>query len=643
MAYGLDFEEIYYTDHDRVDIGVLETYEIDVDLAGDKDFQITSPDPVIPIGGFWYIQGTEYGGIVDAFNTDSDEEQIEYEGRSFRGILDSHIVDVDGKERVIPDSTTVPVDEDGAIDDDSNMLVATISDCFRELVTDFGDLFVVEEPDVNDDVSPIVTEFRISAGTTVYKAMVDVAMSIDFTFVLEYRSDRRIHIIPILIQDYTDYLKGSKYGGLGFQTEITTNVVNHLISTSFSEETGELYRIHFFADENGGIQPYATVNNPIKDSQYILDKRNQILTGIDEIAEYEETSISVQENYELLNEAPSDWSTNFGSYYKHSFDDNGNDSWDEYEAVGSEVYTAVTSQPSDWSTKYSSYFIRTRNESTLEYVYTNVSADSVLDMSSVTQKKKKPSDWSSNYNEYYYKFQTGDKQAFPPDGIEYRNYEGKQKSKYNRLTKKPDDWDENFGSYYRKVYEKKEGGKTKLIDTVNHKDAKYVTCKKDDDKKDGKIPSFSKRAHYRKETYTVAPSFLKNNCYLIKKVEVAPTFDPVNNRYFSMKMVYSAPNFVKGNVYQKVYDHYASLVENAVTFFEDQKRKSTQRMELEDFVVNIGDIVGGTDEFTKTAVVGNITNIEAKIENGLIDVAYSITVEDYTTSINVNRQKEEDE
>lgn len=638
MAYGLDFQEIYYTDHQRVDLGVLETYEIDIDLAVDKDFRIVSPDPVIPIGGFWYIQDTEYGGIVDAFNTDSDEEQIEYEGRSFRGILQSHYVDVDGMERVIPDSTIVPVDEDGAISDDSEMLIATISDCFREFVTGFGDLFFVDEPDVNDDVSTLVPDYKIKAGTTVYDAMVGLAMSIDFTFTLQYRSDHKIHITPILIQDYTDYLKGSKYEGLGFQTDITTDVVNHLISTAYDEESGELYRIHFFADENGGIQPYATVDNPIKDSQYILDKSGQVLFGIDEIAEYTESGVSIDENYELMTEPPSDWSTNFGSYYSHEFDTEGNDSWNEYEAVGNKVYTAVTSQPSDWSSNYSSYFIRSRDETTLEYVYTNVSAESVLDMSSIKKidGNKKPSDWTSNYSEYYYKFQTG-------TGIEYRSYEGKQKNRYVRLTKKPSDWNENFGSYYRKVYEKKSGGKTKLIDTVKHKDAKYVNCRNDDDKKNGRIPSFSKRAHYRRDTYTVAPTYQKNNCYRIKKEEVAPTFDAVANRYFRMKMDYHAPKFVDGNVYRKVLDHYAQMAESAVDFFEDQKRKSSQRMELEDFVVNIGDIVGGTDEFTKTAVVGNITNIEAKIENGLIDVAYSITVEDYTTEISPDRQAEREE
>lgn len=506
---------------------------------------------------------------------------------------------------------------------------------------------MVDEPSVHETVSPVVSEYKIKAGTTVYDAMVGLASSIDFTFQIQYRNDKRIHITPILIQDYTDYLKGSKYEGLGFQTKISTNVVNHLISTAIDKDTGEIYRIHFFADENGGIQPYATVDFPIKDSQYILDKRNQVLFGIDEIAEYEESSASAEENYELLTATPSDWSTNFGSYYYHEFDETGNESWNEYEAVGEDVPTAVTTQPSDWATNYSSYYIRTRDEQTLEYTYTNVSAESVVDKSTATKQSSKPSDWSSNYNEYYYKFQTGDKTSFPPDGIEYRNYDGVEKSNFHKLTTKPDDWDENFGSYYRKVFKKEtktEKGKTKiLVDYVKVNGEYYTTCKPDDDKKDGKIPSFSKRTHYRQETYTVPPTFLKNNCYTVKKVEVAPVFDPVAHLYFRLTMEYHAPEYVNGTVYQKVFDHYAPMVEDAIQFFEAKKKKSSQGMELENFVVNIGDVVGGTDEFTKTAVVGNITNIEAKIKNGLIEVAYSITVEDYTTDMSASRQADREE
>lgn len=622
MAYGLDFEEIYFTDHDRVDLGVLETYEIDVDLAKDKDFKISSPEPVIPIKGFWYIQDTEYGGIVDAFSTDSEDGEIEYEGRSFRGILASHYVDVVGKEKTIPQNLNANIDSDGAGDVEQ----ATISDCFREIVASFGDLFVVDEPDVNESIDARVTNYTIAAGTTVYDALVGCAKSIDFTFVLSYQKDKRIHITPILIQDYTDYLKGSKHEGFRFKTEITTNVVNHLIKRAFDEETGELYAISFYADDKAGIQPYALVEKPIKDSQYILDNRNQVLSGVDEIAEYDEDSVSAVENFELLNEVPADWNTNFGSYYWHEFDEEGEETFNAYEAVGEEVYTAVTSQPSDWAENYSSYYTSQWDSETGEYVYNAVSGESVLVKSNPIPVTSIPYDWSSNYSEYYYKFQTG-------TGIDYQAYSAVQKNHYVRMTEEPSDWATNFSSYYRKVYEKKEGSKTKLIDTVDHAGAKYVACAADDDKKNGTVPSFSKRAHYRNDPYDEAPSFNGNNCYRLRSVTQAPTFDPVGNRYYSMQMVYHAPPFVLGEAYAKVLDHYAGMAEDAIEFFEDEKTKSTQTMDLAEFVVNIGDIVGGTDDFTGTNVVGSITNIEAKIESGLIDVSYVITVDDYTTDM----------
>ena len=244
-----------------------------------------------------------------------------------------------------------------------------------------------------------------------------------------------------------------------------------------------------------------------------------------------------------------------------------------------------------------------------------------------------PYDWTSNYSEYYYKFNNG-------TGFEYRSYEGVQKESYVKLTSEPSDWYNNFSSYYRKVYEKTTGSgskkKTVLVDTVDHKDAKYVNCQEDDDKKNGRHPSFSKRAHYRQETYTVPPSFNANNCYRIKKKEVAPEFDPIENRYYSMRMVYHAPKFIVGEAYQKVFDHYSGMAETAIEFFEEERIKNYQEMELDYFVVNIGDIIGGTDEFTKTNVIGTVSNIEAKIENGLIDVRYSVSVDDYTSALIVS-------
>ena len=74
MAYGIDIDELYYTDADLVDIGILDKYEISLDLANEKDFEIKTENYNLPIGGFWYIPNTEYGGVIRGKGTNSDDE-----------------------------------------------------------------------------------------------------------------------------------------------------------------------------------------------------------------------------------------------------------------------------------------------------------------------------------------------------------------------------------------------------------------------------------------------------------------------------------------------------------------------------------------------------------------------------------------
>ena len=750
MAYGLDFEEIYYTDHNRYDLGVLQTYKISIDLANEKDFSIESPEPIIPVHGFWYIKDTEYGGRIDTFDTDSDEESITYTGRTFRGLLESHFVDMNGVQRTIPSNVSAVINGSGA---STELATATITDCANQLIAESGldGMFVVDEADVDESVSPLLTNYTIKLGTSLYEALMGMAKSIDFNLVLRYRSDGMVHITPILIQDYVDYLKGSRYEGIGFRTSLDTATYNHLIVAAY-DDTGNVRVAHFFADQNGGIQPYKTVEKPIKDEEYIIDKSSQLLFGVDERTAFEETSESVVENYEALSAAPADWNTNFAFYYKHVIEDNYtlvnhpagnpkaqgwyekdgenffltqdtsvsigkqyymiyepvsnptgnpkeqgwyemsgtsyvltqdtsvltgkqyyvhlvNEDYAEYEAEGDEIYTPVTSQPSDWAKNYSKYYIRTYNELrdnytvvvnptgnpktqgwyewngeeyvetndtsvvagkiyyTTEWTYTPVSAESVIDYSHITQIRSIPSDWSSNYGEYYYKWWNG-------TDYEYRNYEGKQQVSFIRMTKAPEDWHDDFGNYYRKVFKKEIDKKGKvLVDYVSYNGEYYTTCKPDDDKKNGQHPSFKKYPHYRAETKDVAPTFNNNNCYRIRRNEVAPTFNTVDHRYFSMRMSYHAPRFVVGQAYRMVLDHYAAMAETAIDFFEDERIKNNQEMELDYFVVNVGDVIGGTDEFTKTNVVGHVSNIEADIESGLIDVKYTVSVDDYTSAL----------
>ena len=95
MAYGVDVEAVYYTDHELTDMGVFDAYSISIDLANEKDFEIKTAEYRVPIGGYWYIPETEYGGIVRTKSTNSDEEEATYEGSTWRGILAEHQLEID--------------------------------------------------------------------------------------------------------------------------------------------------------------------------------------------------------------------------------------------------------------------------------------------------------------------------------------------------------------------------------------------------------------------------------------------------------------------------------------------------------------------------------------------------------------------
>lgn len=640
MAYGLDIEEIYCADEDRNDIGVLNTYVIQLDVADEKDFEIDSPEPIIPAHGIWYIPDTEYGGIVDAYETDSDEDKVVYTGRSWRGILHSHYFDFgDSRERLFNTGAgQEQYEEEGTP-------FVTITDVINALLEEVGvdDLFVCDEPDTDESVYDDLTECIVKRTDdyvpTLYDAVIQIADSRDMSLLFNYNNiDKMVHIVPILKQDYSEYMQYSNIATLGFQIEIDAKATNHVIGISENKETGRIRNIHVFADSEGVIQPYATTDTPIKDADYILDKSNQVLFGVDEIAEIVTQDESETENYELVPVAPDDWTEKFGTYFfiSEETDDDGevSVSYNNYYAEPKDVYTLLTKQPKDWATNYSSYYTRSWNPLEQKYDYSAVSAVTTLGR---RQKiTKQPKDWRSNYSDYAYLFWTG-------TNYEYRNYAGVPKNKYYRMTKKPDDWKDNFSSYYRKVYKKvtytrkklksgKLGKKKKVVTFINcvdHKDAFYKACTAEDDRKGGKVPKFKAKYHYRREQYEVAPSFNKKNCYKAKQSLSAPPFNnPYDYKQYYKKTVKAVvPNHDPTNCYRLVKDHYEKMVESAIDVIEQSQKTNKQSMFLDDFEVNIGDTVGGKDEFTDTRIIGEVTNINVRLENGLIDAEYEVVVD----------------
>ena len=602
MAYGIDYEGIYYTDHERVDIGMMSTYKASLDLADEKDFEITATDFLIPEDGWWYILGTEIGGMVDKYVSDSSAGTVKYTGRSVRGLLASYIATTTGAKRILQ----------GGITDVVNMLL-----------TEQGiDYAVCDAALVDDSIGTVVDAYEYDAGTTVYDAIMGAAATIDMTVRLEFRSDKKIHIVPILKQDYTDYLKYSGIDAAQFQIGHSHVLTNHLILTSV-DDVGNFRKIHMFANADGTVLPYRTTDTPFTAADYILNESEQVLKGIEEKAEWKECNDSPVEKYRHITSQPFDWDSRYGDYFYQTTETDSDGtvsvSYKAFEGVETETMTLTTSAPSDWSTNFSDYYEKSYDQSAGKYVYNSAGGNTVLDTSSVTQIRAFPDDWAYNYGQYYAKVQSG-------TGYVYEAYQSSSKDKYVRMTSQPSDWNTNFTSYYRKVYKKKvtvKGKKTyEIVDTISADGAYYITCTAKDDNPKGTIPSFKKRPHYRKDSVTVIPSFNANNCYRVNTSTTAPTWEA--NRYYSGKKTTKAPPFDFLNSYEKVYDHYQSMCETGVEYLTGLKADTIRAVTIDDINANIGDIVGGTDSVTGLSVVAAVTNINLTIEQGIITTDYEI-------------------
>ena len=307
MAFGLDVTDLIYTDPSFVEQGVLDTYEVDLDLAGSMDFQLRTDSYVAEPKSLWYVAGTEYGGIIDGFETDTVSDQITYHGRSFRGILASKLLYAsDGKNVVTVDGK--------------------LNNIINRLYKNYGldSMFVCEEPETDENVTSKLSKWELEPGWSVYDAMLDMGYELGYTYALYFDDrDKKVHVYPVFPADHTDYLSYCKDNSLFFKIKRNDAVTNHLIISGV-DEMAKTRTIHLFTNEGGEIQPYlkSGVKNPTKDSQYLLGVSQRKVSGLQEVVEFLDGNISVQENYEKVTDKkkPDDWDKKYSSkYFKKVF------------------------------------------------------------------------------------------------------------------------------------------------------------------------------------------------------------------------------------------------------------------------------------------------------------------------------------
>lgn len=435
----------------------------------------------------------------------------------------------------------------------------------------------------------LVKNYHFERYTDAYKGIRKMLAEFGGKLKLTYKRDRVIlSAVPLVDYSLDEEFDASQ---VDFQVKKNFRPVNHLICLG-SGNLKDRHIIHLFADEYGGIQPYKTTENPVCDGDYILDKSNQVLFGVEEVADvYDYSSAQTTENYIRLEEQPDDWVTKYADYFIQE----ETSGYKNVEGVPEDVYTALTEQPGDWAKKFASYFYMTEEGKfkTVEAVTTDT----------YIRQTAKPADWETNYANYFTYFTDGVKDHWNP-------VQADKVARYHVQTKQPSDWKTNYENYY--------------IGTAGqHVKPRY-------NKEDNVIeaPDWKPKRYYTAEEYDVAPEWKSGTYYTLNSTTGAPDFVP--GSYYSMQTIIVNPPFAKKKYFRKEFDHFKEMLVGALDKMQEFFNCDSVSIDLElEGVYDIGDIVGATEHETGVAVWQPITKKIVSISNNKESINYEIGVIQY--------------
>ena len=242
--------DLIYTNSERVDQGVLSTYAFDLSYgASENDFAmvIGTEEAMLDYGAFIYIEGTEYGGIVDAKQVRTNSESITYIGRTWHGVLNSKVIEPDHGENYY------------AVSGDANKILSL-------LIARMGlsELFTAKKEAAGIDIGKYQFHRYCKGYDGITSMLSDNGAKLKIAW-----KNQTVELSAVPIDDYTQNPIDGDTTTL--TVEQHEKKVNHLVCLGKGELV-EREVIHLYVDQNGNIG----------DTQYY--------TGVDEVTEKYENS-----------------------------------------------------------------------------------------------------------------------------------------------------------------------------------------------------------------------------------------------------------------------------------------------------------------------------------------------------------------
>lgn len=224
--------DLMYMNHDREDLGVLKNPEFDLAFGENEnnfECKISLKDHCCKEGYYIYAEGTEYGGIVDAIEIDSENDLAIYTGRSWHGILAS---------KYIPSGYSAS--------GDANTVVKTVLNYIN-----LAPLFTASEELTGVNISRTYDRYQ-NAYNWLCSALKDDGMRLSIVC-----EENTVKLSAVPVFDFSDG-KEIETDLIEYQMKKTYNNVNHLICLGQGKpETRQV--VHLYLDENGEVSETQTI------------------------------------------------------------------------------------------------------------------------------------------------------------------------------------------------------------------------------------------------------------------------------------------------------------------------------------------------------------------------------------------------
>lgn len=249
--------DLIYTNQNREDIGVLQDFSLDLAFgSGENDFELTvsRENNVADSGCYIYIQGTEYGGIIDAVKSDTVTAEVTYSGRTWHGILNSKILEPDSGQAYL------------TVSGDTNTVLSTLI-----VRMGLGALFQALSTPSGITVKTYQFDRYVSGYNGILKMLKTVGAKLRIV-----HDGTNVVVSAVPVTDYTQ--DGVSDDQTALTVLKTKNKVNHLICLGTGELADRMV-VHLYADAAGNIS------------------RTQTFTGLEEYtAVYDYSSVESEED-----------------------------------------------------------------------------------------------------------------------------------------------------------------------------------------------------------------------------------------------------------------------------------------------------------------------------------------------------------